>query len=172
MSLFTDAMVRCLVESQKEGLIFLEQYDKELVERPKVSLDVVFLDADSVIKLHEGMGMQDDLRSRALLESALARAEQAAAYADPTVQEMAILIAEGIIRNHPFADGNKRTAQLALCGFLALNGESCPEDSVKTGNILLGLATRELTVEEAGQYLSLCKQVYLDLPVPDTGMNM
>ena len=160
----TDAQIEYIVNSQKDGLCFLEEYDKKLVERPSVPFDVSFLDVESVIGLHESLGMGDGLRSLDLLESALSRARQASYYASPTLQEMGALIAEGIVRNHPFVDGNKRTALLALCAFLATNGEPVPTDSKKTGSMILGLATREITVEDVGKFLVLCEQEYLKLP--------
>lgn len=165
--------VQNLIDSQAEGLAFLERHDlNEVSPKSEPPAGIIFLDTEAVLQLHEGMGKKDDLRSLALLESALARAEQAAIYADPTMSEMGMLIAEGIIRNHPFVDGNKRTAQLALCAFLALNKEPCPEDSVKTGEILLALSTRRITVYDAAQYLDLCEMNYIERPADNKDMTM
>lgn len=62
------------------------------------------------------------LRDEGLLESALARPLNRAGYGDPDLAELAALYALAIARNHPFIDGNKRTAYVALELFLDLNG--------------------------------------------------
>jgi death-on-curing protein len=62
------------------------------------------------------------LRDANALESAVARAEQLAHYAAPDAADLAAAYGFGIARNHPFSDGNKRTAFVAVELFLALNG--------------------------------------------------
>ncbi len=62
------------------------------------------------------------VRDTNLLESALARPEQLAHYGAPDVADLAASYGYGISRNHPFIDGNKRTAFVAVELFLALNG--------------------------------------------------
>lgn len=57
-----------------------------------------------------------------LLESALARPEQLAHYSVPDAADLAASYGYGISRNHPFVDGNKRTAFVAVELFLAMNG--------------------------------------------------
>jgi death-on-curing protein len=61
------------------------------------------------------------LRDAGLLESALARPQHAAAYGDPDAAALAAAYAFGIIRNHPFVDGNKRTGFVVGATFLLLN---------------------------------------------------
>ena len=63
------------------------------------------------------------IRDNHLLESALARPEQLAHYQTPDAAELAASYGYGISRNHPFLDGNKRTAFVAVELFLALNGQ-------------------------------------------------
>ncbi len=62
------------------------------------------------------------MRDASLLESALARPANAADYGNPDLPQLAAFYAAGIIRNHPFLDGNKRTGFLLAYTFLALNG--------------------------------------------------
>jgi death on curing protein len=62
------------------------------------------------------------LRDEGLLESALARPLNLAAYGGPDVHELAASYGVGLAKNHPFVDGNKRAAFLAVGMFLALNG--------------------------------------------------
>ena len=69
-------------------------------------------------------GGQGGVRDQTLLESALARPQQLHAYGDPAPDlcDLAAALAYGLARNHPFLDGNKRTAHVAYRTFLALNG--------------------------------------------------
>jgi death on curing protein len=62
------------------------------------------------------------VRDEELLDGTLAWPLNRASYADPDIAELAALNAMGIARNHPFVDGNKRTAYFALETCLALNG--------------------------------------------------
>ena len=62
------------------------------------------------------------VRDQGLLESALSRPKNLLAYGDPGPFELAAAYAFGIARNHPFVDGNKRSAFLASASFLAWNG--------------------------------------------------
>lgn len=62
------------------------------------------------------------MRDENLLESALARPQQLLAYGSPDLFQMAAAYAFGIARNHPFVDGNKRTAFMAAYIFLVRNG--------------------------------------------------
>ena len=62
------------------------------------------------------------LRDEGLFDSALARPQQLANYGEPDVANLAAACAFGLLRNHPFIDGNKRTAYVAAELFLVLNG--------------------------------------------------
>ncbi len=79
-----------------------------------------------VLAIHEEQlaehGGLSGLRDGNLLASALARAQNLATYEKPSVHECAAAYAYGIARNHPFNDGNKRTALVAAGVFLRLNG--------------------------------------------------
>jgi death-on-curing protein len=87
-----------------------------------LELRVILAIHDEQIAAHGGSA---GLRDPALLESALARPQQHAAYAEPDVAELAALYALGIVRNHPLVDGNKRTGFVAFELFLAKNGHRC-----------------------------------------------
>lgn len=62
------------------------------------------------------------VRDHALLESAMSRPINLAAYGDPDLPDLAASYAFGIARNHPFVDGNKRTAAVVSEAFVDLNG--------------------------------------------------
>jgi death on curing protein len=69
------------------------------------------------------------------LDSALARPENLAAYGHPDAAALAAAYAFGMVRNHPFVDGNKRTGFVAAAGFLLLNGfdlEAPEQEVVRT----------------------------------------
>ena len=85
-----------------------------------------WLEAALIHAVHEEQlaehGGGSGLRDANLLASALARPEQLAHYGSPDVADLAASYGFGISRNHPFVDGNKRTAFVAVELFLALNG--------------------------------------------------
>ena len=74
---------------------------------------------DESLATHGGAG---GLRDEGLFESARARPLHLAAYGSPDVWDLAASYGIGLAKNHPFVDGNKRTAFLAVGMFLVLNG--------------------------------------------------
>ncbi len=88
------------------------------------------------------------IRDEGLLESALARPLNRAGYADPDMAELAALYAIALARNHPFIDGNKRTAFAALFMFLALNGMEFEPPEVDATITMLRLASGDLSDDE------------------------
>src|ERR1035441_3594029 len=62
------------------------------------------------------------VRDAGLLDSAMARPQQLSAYGQPSLFDLAAAYAYGLVRNHPFVDGNKRIAFIAAVVFLELNG--------------------------------------------------
>ncbi|MEJ0019315.1 MAG: type II toxin-antitoxin system death-on-curing family toxin [Acetobacteraceae bacterium] len=90
----------------------------------------VWLSQQLVLAIHDEQlaehGGAIGTRDEGLLESALARPLNRAGYGDPDIAELAALYALGVIRNHPFVDGNKRTGYVMLETFLELNGALFP----------------------------------------------
>jgi death-on-curing protein len=84
------------------------------------------------------------IRDAGLLDSALARAENLAAYGDPDVAALAAAYGFGIVRNHPFIDGNKRAALITTELFLAMNGAELVVDDAECVLTVLALADGEL----------------------------
>ena len=74
---------------------------------------------DESLAMHGG---SSGLRDAGLLDSALARPQNLAAYGEPGLVELAACYASGLAQSHPFVDGNKRAAFLAVGLFLGLNG--------------------------------------------------
>jgi death-on-curing protein len=84
-----------------------------------VNPSVVLAIHDEQIAEHGGAS---GIRDSGLLDSALARPVNLAAYGEPDVSELAAAYAFGIVKNHPFVDGNKRVAFVVMRTFLLLNG--------------------------------------------------
>jgi death on curing protein len=100
---------------------------------------------DEQLAQHGGaLGVRDD----GLLDSALARPLNRAGYGEPDVAELAAVYAIAIARNHPFLDGNKRTAYVALETFLALNGCTFPVSDADAVVATLAMAAGEMNDEE------------------------
>ena len=94
----------------------------------------IWLDPSVVRAVHDEQlaehGGAPATRDEGLLESALARPRHLAAYEEPDVAALAAAYGFGIARNHPFVDGNKRIAFVAVELFLAINGfESAADDA-------------------------------------------
>jgi death-on-curing protein len=99
-----------------------------------VRLDVVLAMHEEALTLHGG---PEGIRDLGLLESALARPKNLFAYSEqlPSLAQCAASYAKGIVANHPFVDGNKRTAFTVSVTFLKLNGlqlTATKEDRVLT----------------------------------------
>ena len=103
---------------------------------------------ETVVALHEQLiaafGGSTGIRDSGLLESALARPRNRLAYGQPTIFELAASYAFGLVKNHPFVDGNKRTGFAVAVLFLELNrfrfAASEPDATVQT----LALAAGDL----------------------------
>lgn len=100
-------------------------------------------------------GGSDGVRDEGLLDSALARAKNLLAYSDepPDTAALAAAYAIGLVKNHPFVDGNKRTAYVVCRTFLILNGhdiEASKEDKYLT---FLGAADGSLSEDELADWI-------------------
>jgi death-on-curing protein len=85
------------------------------------------------------------MRDQGLFESALSRAQNLAAYDRPDAADLAAAYGFGMARNHPFIDGNKRTAFVALELFLDLNGFELAADDADCVITMLAVAAGELS---------------------------
>ncbi|OYT93189.1 MAG: type II toxin-antitoxin system death-on-curing family toxin [Burkholderiales bacterium PBB3] len=90
-----------------------------------IASNVLYAVHDEQLAEHGGLA---GLRDANALESAIARAQQLAHYGSPDAADLAAAYGYGIARNHPFSDGNKRTAFVAVELFLALNGHELTAD--------------------------------------------
>jgi death-on-curing protein len=114
-----------------------------------VSTDVAKAAHLEQIAEHGGGAGERDL---SLLESALARPQNLAAYGDPDAAELAAAYAYGIARNHPFVDGNKRTAAVVSETFLVLNGYRLMASDAEVVVAFVALAAGELSEDELADW--------------------
>jgi death-on-curing protein len=110
----------------------------------------VWIELRDALAIHEAQlnehGGAEGIRDEGALQSALARPQNLLASGDPDAAGLAASYAFGIAKNHPFVDGNKRTAFVALEFFLALNGYTLAADDEQCVLIMLGVA--DSTVSE------------------------
>ncbi|HEV8646876.1 MAG TPA: type II toxin-antitoxin system death-on-curing family toxin [Burkholderiales bacterium] len=108
----------------------------------------VWIDPTVVLAVNEEQlaehGGSPGVRDIGLLESALARPLNLAAYGKPDVAELAASYGFGIARNHPFVDGNKRTAFVAVELFLRLNEYRLVADDAACVLTMLAVAAGEM----------------------------
>jgi len=115
-------------------------------------VEPVWIETELALAIHDRQlaehGGPVGLRDPAGLESALGRARNRWTYEETDLCELAAAYAYGVARNHPFTDGNKRTAWVLARLFLALNAvriDFAPEDAIRA---VLALAAG--TLDEAG----------------------
>lgn len=110
-----------------------------------------WLDIDIVLDFHTEQlalfGGADGVRDIGLLESALARPINKLAYGETDLAVLAAAYGFGIAKNHPFVDGNKRTALASMIVFLGLNRLELDAPQEATTAIILSLAAGEITEE-------------------------
>ena len=98
-------------------------------------------------------GGGEGVRDAGLLESALARPRNAWGYGVTDLCALAATLGHGIARNHPFVDGNKRTAFVAVETFLILNGVELAAGDADCVVAMLDLAAGEMTEAEFAAWL-------------------
>lgn len=117
----------------------------------------VWLLREAVLATHERLlsefGGAPGVRDAGLLDSALARPENLKVYGRPTIFELAAAYAFGVVKNHPFIDGNKRTGFTAAVMFLERNGQVFSASEVDATIQTLALAASELDEPGYGDWL-------------------
>jgi death-on-curing protein len=120
---------------------------------------IVWLLEETALAIHQRQisehGGREGLRDEGLLSSALARPQNLLAYAQPRpdLAALAAAYAYGIARDHPFVDGNKRTALVAARTFLLLNGVNLEASQDEKYLTFLELAQGTLTEEELADWI-------------------
>ena len=93
------------------------------------------------------------IRDYGLLQSALAKPRNLFEYEQAGVPELAAAYMAGIVKNHPFVDGNKRAGFLAGAAFLELNGYRLFASETDATQAILGLASGQLNEEQIANWL-------------------
>jgi death-on-curing protein len=112
----------------------------------------VWIDPSVILAVHDEQiaehGGSAGLRDAGLLESALARPLNLASYGKPDRADLAACYGVGIAKNHPFVDGNKRTAFVAVELFLTLNGWNLRASDADAVLVMLAVAAGK--IDETG----------------------
>lgn len=120
---------------------------------------ILWIEKPLVLAIHDRQiaefGGSDGLRDDSLLESALARPQQLFAYGDPApdLADLAASLAFGLARNHPFVDGNKRTAHVCYRTFLAMNNAELVASDEEKYLSVLSLAEGKLPEADFAAWL-------------------
>ncbi len=121
--------------------------------------DPVWLCLNEVNSIHlaalNAHGGASGTRDEGLLQAAIAHPQQIFAYEEPTPDlcTLAAAYAAGIIQNHPFVDGNKRTGFLSTYTFLGLNGLELTASEVEAASMVIALASGEMEEKVFAQWL-------------------
>ena len=119
----------------------------------------VWINEELVIAVHARQiaehGGSAGIRDKSLLQSALARSRQLYAYGDPPPDTAALAasLAYGITKNHPFVDGNKRTAAVLCELYIVINGMNLEANDQDMLNVFLALAEGSLREGELTAWL-------------------
>jgi death-on-curing protein len=117
-----------------------------------VSDEPCWLTREAVLAIHAQLlarfGGSAGIRDENLLESVLAKPRQLHAYGQPNAYEMAAAYAFGVVKNHPFIDGNKRAGFVAAYTFLGVNGIDFTASEEEAVIFTRGLAAGDITIEE------------------------
>ena len=117
----------------------------------------VWIQREVIVAIHEMQlaehGGLEGVRDAGLLDSALGRPQNLAAYEAPDAAALAAAYGWGISRNHPFIDGNKRAALLATGLFLHLNGWRLTASQADTTLTMLGVAAGDLGEDDFAAWL-------------------
>jgi len=120
----------------------------------------VWLDKRAVLATHQMLlaefGGSPGLRDEGLLDSALARPRNLHGYESADIVMLAASYAAGIVGNHPFIDGNKRTGFMAAYIFLARNGMEVIAAEAEATGVIRSLAAGEIGEPELAAWLGRC----------------
>ncbi len=116
-----------------------------------------WVDKGMLLLLHDESlaehGGDSGMRDEGLLDSALARPVNLAAYEEPDFAALAASYCVGLAKNHPFVDGNKRAALLATGLFLLLNGKKLTATQADATLAVLGIAASEISEQAFAEWI-------------------
>jgi death on curing protein len=119
--------------------------------------DWIWLDPEMLLAAHDEQlaehGGAPGIRDRGLFESALARAQNLAAYGEPDAAQLAASYCFGLAKNHAFVDGNKRISLVALESFLVLNGFELTVEDAQCVLVILSVASGAMSEDELAEWI-------------------
>lgn len=121
--------------------------------------DPIYLTLEQILVIHQDQidryGGSHGLRDLTLLESAILRPQTTFSGEDlyPTLFNKAAALLHSLIHNHPFLDGNKRTASVSTAVFLIKNNYDLKVDNKKFEATILAIAIKKMSLEEIGVWL-------------------
>lgn len=124
-------------------------------------MEFKWLTREMVLAIHAeaivNFGGRPGIRDAALLDSALDKPKNLLAYGEkPSLFDLTAALCVGIVKNHPFLDGNKRTGLLAARAFLFLNGQVFEPTEVDEVNMIVGVADGTVDVVMLASWLASC----------------
>jgi death on curing protein len=126
-------------------------------DHPQADFGPRWLTTEEVIALHERQlrrfGGRSGIRDPGALESAIGRARNKWDYEGADMPHLAAAYAYGIARNHPFVDGNKRAAFIAMVLFLRKNGVPFAPPQAEATAIMLALAASEVSEDSLARWI-------------------
>jgi death-on-curing protein len=130
-----------------------------------ISLQYALIAHDEQLAEHGG---QEGVRDLSGLESAIMRPQQMLHYAStpPGLARLAAAYAVGISRNHPFVDGNKRTALVVCFTFLKINGLNVTAEPIERYAMFEGLASGNISEQKFTKWLENCVEPKRRSPRP------
>ena len=118
----------------------------------------IWVETTVVLAMHDRLlaehGGPSGLRDCGLLESALARPRHLITYDQPDLAALAAAYVAGLIRNHPFVDGNKRIGFMTGYVFLARNNQQLTASEVEATRFVSALASGEMQEEAFAEWLA------------------
>lgn len=119
--------------------------------------EVMWIQKQALVLLHNislaEHGGSPGLRDEGLLDSALARPQNLAAYGEPDIAALAASYGFGLAKNHPFVDGKKRAAFLGIGLCLDLNGMSLDVDQAEAVAIIFAMAAGDVTEDQLATWI-------------------
>ena len=110
-----------------------------------------------VLAIHDELlfehGGAPGIRDEDLLDSALSRPQNIQSYGKPNIFSLAASYINGIVRNHPFVDGNKRTAFMVGYVFLFVNGKELIALETEATEVMQALASKKMNEKEFSRWL-------------------
>ena len=117
----------------------------------------VWIHFQAALAIHDALlaefGGASGIRGESLLESALARPRNLWSYEKPTIFRLAAAYTHGIVKNHPFVDGNKRTSYVIGGIFLERNGYQLKASEEEATAAIMALASNTITEKDFALWL-------------------